>query len=73
MQIATLQSKIHTIRGQKVILDFDLALLYEVETRVLNQTVKRNIKRFPVDFMFQLTLEEWENMSSQIVMTWFTE
>jgi hypothetical protein len=70
MQIATLQSKIYDIRGQKVILDFDLAMLYEVETRVLNQTVKRNIKRFPVDFMFQLTMEEWESMSSQIVMTY---
>jgi hypothetical protein len=70
MQINTLQSKIHDIRGQKVILDFDLAALYEVETRVLNQSVKRNIKRFPVDFMFRLNPEEWENMSSQIVMTY---
>ena len=70
MQVATLQSKIYDIRGQKVILDFDLAILYEVETRVLNQTVKRNIKRFPIDFMFQLTIEEWESMSSQIVMTY---
>ena len=70
MQVATLQSKIYDIRGQKVILDFDLAILYEVETRILNQTVKRNIKRFPVDFMFQLTMEEWESMSSQIVMTY---
>ena len=50
-------------------LDFDLAEMYEVETRVLNQSVKRNIRRFPNDFMFQLTKEEWENMSSQIVMT----
>ena len=71
MQINTLQSKIHDIRDQKVILDFDLAALYEVETRVLNQSVKRNIKRFPVDFMFRLTQEEWENMSSQIVMWLF--
>jgi hypothetical protein len=70
MQVATLQSKIYDIRGQKVILDFDLAILYEVETRILNQTVKRNIKRFPVDFMFRLTMEEWESMSSQIVMTY---
>lgn len=51
-------------------LDFDLAELYEVETRVLNQAVKRNIKRFPKDFMFQLTEKEWEMMSSQIVMTY---
>lgn len=51
-------------------LDFDLAELYEVETRVLNQAVKRNIKRFPNDFMFQLTEKEWESMLSQIVMTY---
>lgn len=50
-------------------LDFDLAELYEVETRVLNQAVKRNIKRFPKGFMFQLTEKEWETMSSQFVMT----
>jgi len=50
-------------------LDFDLALLYDIETRVLNQSVKRNSKRFPSDFMFQLTEEEWNDMSSQIVMT----
>ena len=73
MQITTLQSKIHTIRGQKVILDFDLAILYEVETRVLNQAVKRNSKRFPIDFMFQLTAEELESMSSQFVMTYPTK
>lgn len=51
-------------------LDFDLAELYQVETRVLNQSVKRNIGRFPEDFMFQLTKEEWETMSSQIVTTY---
>ena len=51
-------------------LDFDLAELYEVETRILNQSVKRNLQRFPVDFMFQLTKTEWKNMSSQIVMTY---
>ncbi|MFV8334953.1 ORF6N domain-containing protein [Flavobacterium sp. RSP29] len=67
MQLHTLQSKIHDIRGQKVILDFDLAVLYEVETKVLNQAVKRNIRRFPTDFMFRLTIEEWESMRSQIV------
>ncbi|WP_243699445.1 ORF6N domain-containing protein [Flavobacterium caseinilyticum] len=67
MQIQTFQSKIHDFRGQKVILDFDLAALYEVETKVLNQAVKRNIKRFPSDFMFRLTTEEWESMRSQIV------
>jgi hypothetical protein len=51
-------------------LDFDLAELYEVETRVLNQAVKRNIQRFPLDFMFRLTPNEWETMLSQIVMTY---
>jgi len=51
-------------------LDFDLAELYEVETRVLNQAVKRNIDIFPEDFMFQLSKIEWESMSSQIVMTY---
>jgi len=50
-------------------LDFDLAALYEIQTKVLNQAVKRNTKRFPVDFMFQLTLEEWNTISSQIVTT----
>ena len=70
MEISILQSKIHEFRGQKVMLDFDLAMLYKVETRVLNQAVKRNISRFPEDFMFQLTLEEMENMSSQFVTTY---
>ena len=57
------------IRGRKVMLDRDLAELYGVETRALNQAVKRNIDRFPDDFMFQLTRVEWETMSSQFVMT----
>lgn len=69
MELTLIQTRIHEIREQKVMLDFDLANLYEVETRTLNQSVKRNIKRFPIDFMFQLTKEEWQNMSSQIVMT----
>ena len=64
-----IQRKIYEIRGQKVMLDFDLAEMYEVETRVLNQAVKRNIERFPPDFMFQMTKDEWQNMSSQFVMT----
>ncbi|WP_426090494.1 ORF6N domain-containing protein [Flavobacterium sp. DSR3-2] len=67
MQIHTLQSKIHDVREQKVILDFDLAALYEVETKVLNQAVKRNIRRFPTDFMFQLSDEEYLSLRSQIV------
>lgn len=64
-----IQSKIYEIRGQKVMLDFDLAEMYEVETRVLNQAVKRNIERFPDDFMFQLTNGETLNWKSQIVMS----
>lgn len=57
------------IRGEKVLLDADLADLYGVATKVLNQAVKRNLDRFPEDFMFQLTPEEWGNMRSQIVTT----
>jgi len=57
-----IQNLIHEIRGQKVILDRDLAFLYQVEVKALNRTVKRNIQRFPDDFMFQLTYEEWENI-----------
>ena len=68
-ELQLIQSKIYEIRGQKVMLDFDLAEMYEVETRVLNQAVKRNIERFPDDFMFQLTAEELQKMSSQFVMT----
>ena len=61
------QNLIHEIRGKKVMLDFDLARLYQVETKALNQAVKRNMLRFPPDFMFQLTAEEVLNMRSQIV------
>ena len=68
-EIVLIQNLIYEIRGQKVMLDSDLAKLYQVETRVLNQAVKRNMKRFPPDFMFQLTAEEVLNMSSQIVTT----
>ena len=67
--IEIIQSKIYELRGYRVMLDFDLASLYQVETRVLNQAVKRNIERFPEDFMFQLTAEEWALISSQFVMT----
>lgn len=65
--IALIQRKIYEVRGQKVILDRDLAALYQVETRVLNQAVKRNAERFPDDFMFQLTKEEAEVLRSHIV------
>ena len=68
-EIILVQDLIHEIRGKKVMLDFDLARLYQVETRVLNQSVKRNLKRFPPDFMFRLTEEEWSLNSSQFVMT----
>lgn len=60
--------KIYIIRGQKVMLDRDLAEMYKVETRVLNQSVKRNMKRFPEDFMFQLTQEEFDLLKSQNVL-----
>jgi len=65
--IQSIQNRIHEIRGERVMLDFDLADLYEVPTKALNQAVKRNIKRFPKDFMFRLTLVEWKNIRSQIV------
>jgi hypothetical protein len=62
-------SKIYLIRGQKVMLDRDLAALYQVETRILNQAVHRTKDRFPKDFMFQLTEEEFENLISQFVIS----
>lgn len=62
--------KIFQVREQEVMLDYDLAELYGVQTRALNQAVKRNSSRFPFDFMFKLSLEEWADMSSQIVMTY---
>lgn len=65
--IRSIQNRIYEVRGTRVMLDFDLAVLYEVPTKVLNQAVKRNIKRFPEDFMFRLTELEWEDMRSQIV------
>lgn len=64
--IQSIQNRIYEIRGERVMLDRDLAALYETETKALNLAVKRNIKRFPKDFMFQLTKEEWENLRSQI-------
>lgn len=64
-----IERKIYFIRRQKIMIDWDLAELYGVETRVLNQAVRRNIKRFPDDFMFQLSKDETELWKSQIVMT----
>ena len=66
MELELIQSKIYEIRGIKVMLDFDLAALYEVETKSLNLSVKRNALRFPSDFMFQLTLDEWNQLRFQI-------
>ena len=65
--ITPIHHKIYTLRGKKVVLDFDLAELYEVETKVFNQAVKRNIERFPDDFMFQLDEDEYKNLRSQFV------
>ena len=64
-----IDSLIRTIRGQKVMVDFDLAMLYGVKNKRLNEQVKRNIERFPDDFMFQLTKEEWNALRSQIATT----
>jgi hypothetical protein len=61
---------VYVIRSEKILLDADLADLYGVATKVLNQAVKRNLDRFPADFMFQLTPEEWERMRSQIVTSY---
>ena len=73
MQLQVIQNKIYEVRDVKVMLDFDLAELYQVETRVFNQAVKRNLESFPKDFMFRLTKKEWETMSSQFVMTYPTK
>ena len=71
METEIIQNKIHEIRGVRVMLDFDLAALYQVETRVLKQTVRRNLDRFPEDFMFELTEQEHNSLiislRSQIV------
>ena len=67
--VEDIKSLIYTIRGKEVMLDRDLAKLYQVETRVLNQAVKRNIERFPEDFMFQLSKEEFEILKSQVVIS----
>ncbi len=67
LQNTNIESFIHTVRGQRVMFDSDLAMLYGVETRALNQAVKRNLRRFPDDFMFHVTKEEWNALRSQIV------
>ena len=68
-ELQLIQKIIYEIRGIKVMLDSDLATLYQVETRILNESVKRNIKRFPFDFMFQLSEDEWNNLRSQIAIS----
>jgi hypothetical protein len=67
MELMVIQNKVHTLRGCKIMLDFDLAELYEIETKVLKQAVRRNIERFPDDFMFELTREEYLSLRSQFV------
>ncbi len=65
LEIAKIQTKIHEIRGQKVMLDFDLAQLYGTETKRLKESVRRNLNRFPIDFMFVLTNEESKFLRTQ--------
>ena len=67
MQISLIEKKIFEIRKYKVMMDFDLAAMYEVETKVFNQAIKRNANRFPPDFMFTLTQKEFQGLRSQIV------
>ena len=70
MQLQVIQNKIYEIRGQKVMLDVDLAELYNVETKVFNQAVKRNVESFPDEFMYKLARTEWRLMRSQIVTSY---
>ena len=64
-ELVQIKNLIYEIRGYKVMLDSDLADLYEIETKMLNRAVKRNSTRFPMNFMFQLTKEEWQNLRCQ--------
>lgn len=64
--IRSIQNRIYELRGEKVMIDKDLAVLYEIETKRLTEAAKRNIKRFPIDFMFQLTKDEWESIRFQV-------
>ena len=66
-KLEIINNKIYVIRNQKVMLDFDLAFLYQIETKVLKQSVRRNIERFPEDFIFELTKDEFDNLRSQFV------
>jgi len=69
VELLLIQNKIFEIRGQRVMMDFDLAEMYGVETRILKQAVNRNIGRFPADFMFQISSKEWESLRSQFVIS----
>ena len=69
MNLTIIQQRIFEVRGQKVMLDFDLAALYEVETKVFNQAIKRNLESFPEDFMFQLGRLDWKGIENQLVTT----
>lgn len=69
MELQLIQNKIYEIRGQRVMMDYDLAVMYNVETRSLKQAVKRNESRFPSDFMFELSRIEWEGLISQNVIS----
>lgn len=70
-QSETIKDAIFDIRGQKVMLDYDLAAIYGVKTSTLNQAVKRNIERFPSDFMFRITVEEWDNIIQKGMISQF--
>jgi hypothetical protein len=65
MEVTTIKTSIHEIRGKNVILDFQLAQMYQTETKRLKESVRRNSRRFPSDFMFELTAEEWGNLRTQ--------
>jgi hypothetical protein len=66
MELAQIKNRIHEIRGMRIMLDFDLARMYTIETKRLKESVRRNIRRFPEDLMFELSLNEWENLRTQI-------
>ena len=71
IELSIIQDKIYEIRGRRVMLDFDLAEMYQVETGVLKRSVRRNIERFPTDFMFELTSDEFENLRCQFgISSW---
>jgi len=66
MNLIIIQKKIYEVRSERIMLDFDIADLYEVKTKRLKEAVRRNRKKFPADFMFELTREEWQNLRTQI-------